>query len=483
MNVKHFNSYFKKLYESVQAPLTEDISTIDELHGQLSKASSDLRQAGNYNIKAYEIAFQDVIERLFPDKSWWEVVNLDIFSDLFANRDPYGTIERICSSVKPEFVEAEPTADEDELVVEEDIDVSKLEEVLSRMNEAEMSDEDKHDSELIRSMIAKMQQRSNAAFTPEEKAVMAKYGITRDNYNKQLTVADRTLNPDLDNDRREYSWSSHRYSNGTPSKINYADRARKLPVRKGNQIAGDGSRVFYQNAHYNAHGHGRSQQDVERAIQADRMSEPMRDMSRALTQRRSAQRSIDNADAERARRMAAAQAAYDKAKKDADWHYDYDTVTSKKYRDGAQAEIDKLLKKPASEALTEDFLSLQKDIARALKANGLMLDPEFGSIEDVADYITASQGAMTVEEWIKETLANYPEYFIESLTEDVEKTFQIDYDSNGRNSAVMVKGKNEEEAKQNYTKLKGDKYPTINGVKELSDADAATNTKKGMSTL
>ena len=132
MNVKHFNSYFKKLYESVQAPLTEDISTIDELHGQLSKASSDLRQAGNYNIKAYEIAFQDVIERLFPDKSWWEVVNLDIFSDLFANRDPYGTIERICSSVKPEFVEAEPTADEDELVVEEDIDVSKLEEVLSK---------------------------------------------------------------------------------------------------------------------------------------------------------------------------------------------------------------------------------------------------------------------------------------------------------------------------------------------------------------
>ena len=222
--------------------------------------------------------------------------------------------------------------------------MKRLEAYVSNLNEAEMSDEDRHDSELIRSMIKKMEARSNAAFTPEEKAVMTKYGITRNNWRKKLTVADRELNPDIDSNSRTY-YRGGGYSNGTPSKINYADRARKLPARKQNQIAGDGSATYYQNAHYNAHGYGGGIQNAERGIINARMQEPINAMRTALQQRRTAQQSIDGAEAARERRMAAAQAQYDKAKRDADWWYDQDTVASARSRDRAQSEIDSLLKK------------------------------------------------------------------------------------------------------------------------------------------
>ena len=157
-------------------------------------------------------------------------------------------------------------------------------------------------------------------------------------------VADRQLNPDIDT-KSSHLWYGRSYSNGTPEKINYADRARKLPARKQNQIAGDGSATFYQNAHYNAHGIGRNIQDVERNIRNDQMQEPIRDMQRALKDRRYAQQSIDNADAARAKRMAAAQAEYDKAKRNADWWYENDTVQSARSRDRAQSEIDTLLRR------------------------------------------------------------------------------------------------------------------------------------------
>ena len=222
--------------------------------------------------------------------------------------------------------------------------MKRLEAYVSNLNEAEMSDEDRHDSELIRSMIKKMEARSNAAFTPEEKAVMTKYGITRNNWRKKLTVADRELNPDIDSNSRTY-YRGGGYSNGTPSKINYADRARKLPARKQNQIAGDGSATYYQNAHYNAHGYGGGIQNAERGIRNAQMQEPINAMRTALQQRRTAQQSIDGAEAARERRMAAAQAQYDKAKRDADWWYDQDTVASARSRDRAQSEIDSLLKK------------------------------------------------------------------------------------------------------------------------------------------
>ena len=76
--------------------------------------------------------------------------------------------------------------------------IESLKECLSKLQEAEMSDEDKHDSDLIRSMLDKMQNRSNAKFSPEEIAVLDKYGIKRDNWSKNLTVDGRPLKKDID---------------------------------------------------------------------------------------------------------------------------------------------------------------------------------------------------------------------------------------------------------------------------------------------
>ncbi len=442
MSVKRINEAFKRLYEDAQPVLTGD----DDLRTALMDEVYRLMAKGGY-IKEFEIAFQDVIERFYPDKAWWEVCDVNIFEHLFTSRDPEETVDAIVASIEgneapQESLEESPEIKEcpvcgrnfsaaecsetenglacpkcgEELIqtdsgeyvkYEESLSeatyndcggimgepcaqytdadlksywdennesdpvlnaykgnydawlkdtignmdrvneaiIRRLESYVSTLNEAEMSDEDRHDSELIRSMIQKMQARSNAAFTPEEKAVMAKYGITRDNWRKKLSVAGRDLNPDIDNASRTYYYRKGGYSNGTPSKINYADRARKLPARKQNQIAGDGSSSFYQNAHYNAHGIGRGILDVERNIRNDRMQEPIRDMERALKDRRWAQQHIDGAEDARAKRMAAAQAAYDKAKKDADWHYEYDTVDSARSRDRAQGRIDTLLRR------------------------------------------------------------------------------------------------------------------------------------------
>ena len=339
------NEGFDRKYQPLQE---SEVTPKEELRTALYNKCSDLMSKNEYNIKAYEIAFQEVIEGLYPERPWWEVTSCNIFMDLFNGRDPMATVENIVSQMN-ESESGEDTGTISGEVPDESL-IEALKEVLNRMNEAEMSDEDKHDSELIYSMIQKIQNRSNAAFTPEEKAVMAKYGITRHNWAKKLSVAGRDLNPNLDTKSR-HLWYGRSYSNGTPRKINYADRARKLPQRKANQVAGDGSSMYHQNGEYNSHGPagGRSLLDVERAIDADRMGEPVATMSRALSDRRYAQDRIDGAGYNRERRMAAAQAAYDKAKKDADWHYEYDTVDSTRQRDRAQDKIDSLLKRGKKE--------------------------------------------------------------------------------------------------------------------------------------
>ena len=51
-----------------------------------------LRKAGKKNIKAYEIAFQDVIEEVFPDECWWEVTDCEIFQHLMEYKDPEATV-------------------------------------------------------------------------------------------------------------------------------------------------------------------------------------------------------------------------------------------------------------------------------------------------------------------------------------------------------------------------------------------------------
>ena len=59
-----------------------------------------MRKAGEKNIKAYEIAFQDIIERIFPDECWWEVTECEIFYHLMEHKDPEKTIIAILKGLK-----------------------------------------------------------------------------------------------------------------------------------------------------------------------------------------------------------------------------------------------------------------------------------------------------------------------------------------------------------------------------------------------
>ena len=55
---------------------------------------------GEKNIKAYEIAFQGVIEEVFPDECWWNVTSCEIFMHLMEYKDPEATVIAILKGLK-----------------------------------------------------------------------------------------------------------------------------------------------------------------------------------------------------------------------------------------------------------------------------------------------------------------------------------------------------------------------------------------------
>ena len=60
----------------------------------------EMRKWGETNIKTYEIAFQDVIEEVFPDECWWEVTGCEIFQHLMEFKNPEETIITILKELK-----------------------------------------------------------------------------------------------------------------------------------------------------------------------------------------------------------------------------------------------------------------------------------------------------------------------------------------------------------------------------------------------
>lgn len=77
--------------------------TKSPLEKELIRVYEYLKDKGETDIKAYEVAYQEAIENIYPENSWWEVIDLNIFWDLFENQNPRTTIDNIISSVKPEF--------------------------------------------------------------------------------------------------------------------------------------------------------------------------------------------------------------------------------------------------------------------------------------------------------------------------------------------------------------------------------------------
>ena len=377
MNIRKLNESFKKQYGIVTESVENDLPISVELKQALKDAANELQANFVTNIKNYEIKFQEVIENLFPDKSWWEVTDCEIFFDLFQNRDIDGCINRIIDGLKSEFKDNELTeksltesdtikihndSKNKEIKIDDKSEVGdighpikqglgdptnktleeQLTECLNRLTEASISPEDKKDSDIIRNMLAKIETRSNAKFTPEEQAIMKKYNIQRDNYRKNLTVGPNNIPIDRSID--------HTRGGGTPSKINYADRARKTSDRDKNQIYAP-TQFSTRNDDINYHNNWMSNyQDAERDHQNAVLQEPVNDMKRSLKDRKWNKNYIDNAQITYDNAIAKAKAEYEKAVKEAEWTKENSTTGYHKTEyDRAQNRIDNLLKRNKQE--------------------------------------------------------------------------------------------------------------------------------------
>lgn len=243
--------------------------------------------------------------------------------------------------------------------------VAKLEECLNRINESEMSAEDQRDSDLIRSMLDKIYARSNARFTPEEDAVLTKYGLKRNNYRK--TIDDDAGRPIFDDrvDGKGRTWGSKPFSNGIRSKMNLADRARKRPERRDNRVTADHEWIDTPNDVINQHTNYRFSDDHtlqsrERDAAEYKAGKNYTDMENHLSTRKNAQLTLDTADDTLSSRISDAKTRRDDVIRKAMSDYDRDTEF---YRDShkrsveranknladSQAEIDRLLKRDKKE--------------------------------------------------------------------------------------------------------------------------------------
>jgi hypothetical protein len=279
--------------------------------------------------------------------------------------------------------------------------LESLRNLLSVLNEAGMSDEDRRESDLIRSAYAKIQKRSNARLTPEEQAVLNKYGIIRGSTKNLEYDSGRNYTRDdtniIDNQDDRYShgkeigrrvypkkpdgstdWDkAYTVNTKGQDKINYADRARKRPEREKNRTydyttdratfgtkmkhAFDDRGIIDYNLKPGATDKRGRNYGVDQNTAINRMSHSrLAKMTGALGDRENAQADLNNAKAKFDARKADYDAAYMKKMQDAEREYDWQmNYANKEYerdsdpsrRDKAQAEIDALLKRKKTEAV------------------------------------------------------------------------------------------------------------------------------------
>lgn len=232
-----------------------------------------------------------------------------------------------------------------------------IEEKLNSLNEAEMSDEDKHDSEILKQIFRKTQERANAALTPEEKAVLQKYNLGRDTYIKNVGSVRR----DIPNNN-VYIFNRDdvvpRIDSKTGGiyrrfdKINYADRARKRPERgeNANRFVGDylSPAPDYEREHQvnnDEYWNDTKYQRMERIADNQQMTKNVRNMKDILQRRKEAQQFVDNSQAEQDAKINKLKAQYESRIDSLKKYYDDANQNSKARIDRANNEIDALLKR------------------------------------------------------------------------------------------------------------------------------------------
>ena len=232
-----------------------------------------------------------------------------------------------------------------------------IEEKLNSLNEAEMSDEDKHDSEILKQIFRKTQERANAALTPEEKAVLQKYDLERNPDTKNVRLSTR----DIPNSSAYIFSKDDEVSRTDPKtggfhrpsdRINYADRARKRPERgeNANRFSGDNfvSAPDYERQHQvdnDEYWNGTKYQRMERIADNQQMTKNVRNMKDILQRRKEAQQFVDNSQAEQDAKINKLKAQYESRIDSLKKYYDDANQNSKARIDRANNEIDALLKR------------------------------------------------------------------------------------------------------------------------------------------
>ena len=272
-----------------------------------------------------------------------------------------GQIAPFSDDVTP--TEDEVSEEEADDVVEDDTDddedndfMEALSEKLSQMNEAEMSDEDKRDNQILRNIYDKTQRRANAALTPEEQAVLDKYGLYRSTGDKDI------VKPGKDAfHARSITSPPHYFRGGIDvhdDRVNLADRARKISDRQPiRDFVNSGDYNFYDTtSDHDPKGKYKNtfQRKMNRAHSAQ-MQQPMQDMKRLISTRNYEQGRLDKADANYKDAIAKAKSDYEKRMKSAE-----DSLAStKKYAsksvNDANAEIDRMLKRGKKEDMEESL--------------------------------------------------------------------------------------------------------------------------------
>lgn len=235
-----------------------------------------------------------------------------------------------------------------------------IEEKLASLNEAEMSDEDKRDTEILKNIYKKTQLRSNAALTPEEKEVLKKYDLERVPYLKNIRRT--TSSPEAqysdnlfgrDDFKADYDYLRMQRTPAKADKINYADRARKRPerdVQKFDMRDRDSwgtSTPDYERMHEIDGDDYRPATYQQRQRQSDnqKMTQDVRDMKRALRTRKDSQAKLDSAEYVHQAEMDKLRKEYEDKLARAQRSQQYRTDSHRRDLEGANKRINSLLGK------------------------------------------------------------------------------------------------------------------------------------------
>lgn len=244
------------------------------------------------------------------------------------------------------------------------LDKHKVKESLHKLCEAEMSPEDKADSELLRSIYRKIQNRSNARLTPEEEEVVKKYDLKR--IDKNLVDKDNTTYL-FNHSEEEPDYSNNGIIRG--KKINYADKARKLNDR---QYAKKINNISKWSG-------GQRFQDRERTNLGREMGQDVDDMKSALYDRRHYKSRLDRANIDYDAAVLRATNQRDNKRKAAKEFSKERKATNKETVDKLNQDIKDLLKK---ESLKEDSEKRIVNTGLSGEKNKEILDSVIGQMSD-----------------------------------------------------------------------------------------------------